>query len=115
MNHHKATRKFGRARKVRSGLMKSLALALVLNGKIQTTEAKAKSIRSLVEKMVTRGRKKTLASRRLLVSQIGTLGATKIVKDLLPKYADKAGGYTRIIKLPQRLSDGSPMAVIEFL
>ncbi|MEQ1500015.1 MAG: 50S ribosomal protein L17 [Parcubacteria group bacterium] len=115
MNHHKATRKFGRVKKVREGLMKSLALSLVVNGKIKTTDAKARELRPMIEKMITKGRLGTVASRRGLVSEIGTIGASKIVKDIAPKYADRKGGYTRITKLPARVSDGSLMAVIEFV
>jgi large subunit ribosomal protein L17 len=115
MRHHSATRKFGRVRKVRNALVKSLALSLVLNGKIKTTEAKAKSLRPIVEKMVTTGKIDTIASKRLLISKIGLMGANKIVKDISPKYADRKGGYTRITKLPARKSDGGLMAVIEFI
>lgn len=115
MNHSKANRKFGRERKVRNGLMKSLALALVLEGKIKTTDAKARELRPMVEKLITQGRLGTVASRRNLVSKIGTIGATKISKDIVPKYEGRAGGYTRITKLPARLSDGSLMAVIELV
>ena len=115
MNHHKTTRKFGRVRKVRVSLMKSLALSLVLEGKIKTTDAKARELRPYVEKMITQGRVGTVASRRALVSKIGSLGADKIVKDLSPKYLKREGGYTRITKLPARLSDGSLMSVIEFV
>jgi len=115
MNHHKATRKFGRVKKVRNGLMKSLAFALVMEGKIKTTDAKARELRPMIEKMVTKGRLGTVAARRDLVSKIGATGAAKIVKDISPKYMDKKGGYTRITKLPARLSDGSLMAVIEFV
>ncbi len=115
MRHHNNKRKFGLERKVRSGLMKSLALALILENKIKTTDAKARELRPFVEKLVTTGRLSTIAARRNLVSKIGTIGAAKIVKDISPKYTDKKGGYTRITKLPQRLSDGSFMSVIEFI
>src|SRR3989344_5190437 len=115
MNHSKATRKFGREKKVRDGLMKSLALALILENKIKTTDAKARSLRPFVEKLVSAGRVGTVAARRNLVSKIGTIGAKKIVTDLAPKYAKRTGGYTRITKLPARLSDGSLMSVIEFI
>lgn len=115
MNHHKANRKFGRERKVRNGLMKSLALALVLEGKIKTTDAKARELRPMVEKMITTGRLGTVASRRNLVSQIGAMGADKITKDISPRYADRKGGYTRITKLPARVSDGSLMAIVELI
>ena len=115
MNHSNDERKFGRVKKVRSGLMKSLAIALLLQNKIKTTDAKARELRPYVEKMITAGKSGTLASRRLLVSKIGSFGANKIVKNLSPKYLKRAGGYTRITKLPARVSDGSLMAVIEFV
>lgn len=115
MNHHKTTRKFGRVKKVRDGLMKSLALSLITRGKIKTTDAKARELRPMAEKMVTMGKIGTIASRRNLVSKVGVIGAEKMVKDIAPKYADRKGGYTRITKLPARLSDGSLMAVIEFV
>lgn len=115
MNHHKATRKFGRVKKVRDGLMKSLMLALVMEGKIKTTDAKARELRPMVEKLITTGRLGTVAARRNLVSQIGAMGATKIVKDVSPKYLDRKGGYTRITKLPARVSDGSLMAIVELV
>lgn len=115
MRHHKAGKKFGRVTKVRSGLMKSLALALVKEGKIQTTQVKAKALRPFVEKMVTKGKLSTLASRRNLIAEVGPIGAAKIAKEIAPKYMDRKGGYTRITKLPARLSDGALMAVIEFV
>ncbi len=115
MRHHKSTRKFGRIRKVRSGLMKSLAVALVKEGKIMTTDAKARELRPFIEKMITVGKKETLAGRRDLVSRIGKTSAEKIYKELSPKYKARNGGYTRITKLQARLSDGSLMAVVEFV
>lgn len=115
MNHHKTTRKFGRVKKVRDSMMKSLALSLVINGRIKTTNAKARELRSYAEKLITTGKTATATSHRNLVSKIGSIGAKKIIKDLSPKYAKRAGGYTRITKLPARLSDSSLMAVIEFV
>lgn len=115
MNHHKKTRKFGRVKKVRDALLKSLALSLILKGKIKTTDAKARELRPFAEKLVTQGRIGTVASHRNLVSKIGKLGADKIVKDIAPKYMKRAGGYTRITKLQARVSDGSLMAVVEFI
>lgn len=115
MNHHKSIRKFGRIKKVREGLMKSLAVSLVTSGKIKTTEAKARELRPFIEKMITSGRTGTLASRRAIIAQIGKAPADILVKDIAPKYVGRAGGYTRITKLPARLSDGSLMAVIEFV
>ena len=114
MNHSVSGRKFGREKKVRDGLMKSLILALVLENKIKTTDAKARDLRPFVEKLVTTGRLGTVSARRNLVSKVGVIAAEKIIKDISPKYAKQAGGYTRITKLPARVSDGSLMAVIEF-
>jgi len=115
MRHSNTNRKFGRERKVRNALLKSLALSLVKNGKIKTTGPKASSLRPFVEKMITAGMSDTVTTRRLLSEKIGTIGAKKIVTDISPKYKDRKGGYTRITKLPARLSDGSAMSVIEFV
>lgn len=116
MRHHDNIRKFGRERGQRLALLKSLALALVTHGNITTTEAKAKELRPFVEKLVTRAKDKTLASRRLLLSRLGVEdGVSRLIKDVAPKYEKRAGGYTRIVKLPRRLSDGGAMAVIEFI
>lgn len=95
--------------------MRSLALNLVVREKIQTTEAKAKELRPFVEKLVTRSMEGTVANRRFLVTQVGTQGAKKLIETLGPKFKDRKGGYTRIVKMPRRLSDASPMAMIEFV
>lgn len=115
MRHHNSNRKFGRERNQRAALLKSLAHSLALNGKIKTTEPKAKSLRPYMEKLVTLGKKQTLASRRLLESRVGSLAARKITGELSKTYKDRAGGYTRITKIGPRTSDASPMAIIEFV
>lgn len=115
MRHHNKTKKFGRVKKVRSALMKSLALALIVDKKIQTTESKAKALRPYVEKFITIGKKTDLTTKRNLISKIGKIGADEIIKNISPKYLERKGGYTRITKLPARKSDGSPMAVIELI
>lgn len=116
MKHHKKGRSFGRSLNQRNALMRSMARSLVLHGKITTTEAKAKSLRPFVEKLITSGKTKSVASLRTLVTRTGSVSsAHKITADLSTKYADRKGGYTRIMKLPRRLSDGSPMAIIEFV
>lgn len=116
MRHHSANRKFGREEGPRKALIKSLVRSLVLEQKITTTEAKAKELRPIVEKFVTSARKSTLATRRLLISKIGSEEAAKVlIEELGPKYLKRAGGYTRITKLPPRAVDGAPMAVIEFV
>ena len=116
MRKNKNNRKFGREIGVRTAMLKALARSLVLREKIKTTEAKAKEIRPIVEKLVTKGKDGSLASRRLIASRVGVGSPTKkIVEVLAPKYKTRAGGYTRIVKLGRRLSDGAAMAQIEFV
>lgn len=96
--------------------MKSLMVALLVEGKIETSEPKAKEIRPHVEKLVTKAKQNTLASRRLVAAKIGDGKATEtLFADIAPKYKTRNGGYTRIVKLPRRMSDGSARAVIEFV
>ena len=116
MRHHNQNRKFGRETDGRRALLKGLAVALIERGKIKTTVAKAKSLRPFVEKLVTRARRGDLASQRLIFARLGSSLAVKnFIREIAPRYAKRAGGYTRISKLPPRLSDGSPMAMIEFV
>lgn len=116
MNHHRNIRKFGRERNQRNALMKSLALSLVLNNKIKTTEAKAKELRPFIEKLVTKSKTGTLAARRLVSARLGeNEGVAVLMKEIGPKYKGRNGGYTRVIKLPSRQSDGAKMAIIEFV
>jgi large subunit ribosomal protein L17 len=97
--------------------MRGLVLAMIAHGKIETTEAKAKELRPMMEKMVTLANKATLSSQRLLVSRIYNqkAPANKLIKDIAPKYKGQTGGYTRITKLKPRLGDSSKMALIEFI
>ena len=115
MRHHNQNRKFGRVTKVRKALVNSLARSLVLHQKIETTEPKAKELRPFIEKLVTKGKLQTVAARRDVNVKVGP-SATKILMDeLSKKYSDRKGGYTRITKMKRRLSDGSHMAIIEFV
>lgn len=116
MRHHNNQRKFNRQTDERRALLRSLAGALIERGKIKTTEAKAKELRPLVEKLITKARKPTVAGQRLLSSNLGSSRLVKrLVGEVAPKYAERAGGYTRIIKLPPRAGDGSKMAIIELV
>jgi ribosomal protein L17 len=110
-------RKFGRTRNQRSALLKALAISLIKRERIETTEAKAKELRPYVEKMVTQAKANTAVTRRLLSSKLqnNTREVTKLVEVLAPKYAERKGGYTRVLKLPIRKADGAPMALIEFV
>jgi large subunit ribosomal protein L17 len=90
--------------------------ALVLHDGIDTTEAKAKEIRMHIEKAITLAKKGTIASKRLVIARVGSVEAgEKLVTDITPKYKTRAGGYTRVIKLPRRQNDASKMARIEFV
>ncbi|TSC62428.1 MAG: large subunit ribosomal protein L17 [Parcubacteria group bacterium Gr01-1014_48] len=119
MKHHKKTRKFGLETNERRALLRSLALALITHGRIQTTEAKAKELRPFIEPLVTKAKQNTAGTRRYLVSKLGSgaqgLPIKKLVDTIAPKYVTRPGGYTRVIKTAIRISDGGKMAVIEFV
>lgn len=117
MRHHNSKRKFGRTRKVRKALVNSLALNLIVRGKIKTTLPKAKELRPFIEKLVTRAKLGGLANRRVVIARLANRAPeTKKLFDVIaPKYEKKAGGYTRIMKLGVRKSDGAEMAIIEFV
>lgn len=115
MRHNNANRKFGRPQRQRKALLRSLARSLVVHERITTTEAKAKEVRPFVEKLVTKGKAVTLANRRALATELGPRAGKKMVETIGTRYEGRHGGYTRIVKLSRRMSDGSPMAVIEFV
>jgi large subunit ribosomal protein L17 len=108
-------RKFKRDHSQRTALLKSLATGLIEHGKIETTHAKARELRPYAEKLVTRARSGTLASRRLLREQLSARAVAKLMGEIAPRFTDRPGGYTRITKMGQRRTDGAPMAVIEFV
>ncbi len=96
--------------------MRSLASSLIKEGRIRTTEAKAKALRPFVERIITLSRTGTPASRRLVRARLGNdLNLTKLYKEIGPKYASRKGGYMRIVKTGRRLSDGAKMAIIELV
>ena len=117
MRHSNNKRKFGRVRKVRIALINSLACNLIVRERMKTTLPKAREIRPFIEKLITRAKKGDLATRRLMISKLGgrSREVKKLFDSLAPKYADKKGGYTRILKLGTRTADGAPMAIIELI
>lgn len=117
MRHHNANRTFGRSKNQRKALLSGLAASLITHERIMTTEAKAKELRPTVEKMVTKAKEGSLANRRLLLADMynNSTVVEKLVGTIAPRFAERAGGYTRIVKLTPRKSDASPMAVIEFV
>lgn len=115
MKHQKNGRKFGRTRNQRKALLNSLLRGLIKNGKIKTTEAKAKELRPLIEKIVSRSRRGDLASRRYVGRHLAESGVKKLFDEIGPRYKERPGGYTRISKIPSRKSDASRMSIIEFV
>ena len=116
MRHRKRTVKLGRTSAHRNELLANLVCALIDNKRIKTTLPKARAARSLAEKMVTLGKKGTLASRRLAVSKLKQVDSVKELFDnVAPMFADRNGGYTRIIKLGRRISDSSEMVLLEWV
>ena len=110
------TRKLGKATDHRIAMLKNLTTALLENGKIETTVAKAKEVRSLAERMITLGKQNTLHTRRQALSYITKEGVvTKLFGEIAPKYADRNGGYTRIVKIGPRRGDAAEMAIIELV
>ncbi|HHE76653.1 MAG TPA: 50S ribosomal protein L17 [Candidatus Parcubacteria bacterium] len=115
MKKLKQGRKFSRKRDQRKSLLKSLARAVFLAEKVKTTEAKAKEVSGFVEKCITKAKKGDLNSYRLLAKYFSKNVVNKIIKEIAPRYKERKGGYTRIIKLNERKSDGAKMAVIELI
>lgn len=109
------TRVLSRNRDQRKALLKSLARALFLHERIKTTEAKAKEISKFSQKYITRARKGDLASRRYLARFFAKDIVKKLVDDIGKRYKDRPGGYVRVIKIGQRKSDGSKMAILELV
>lgn len=95
--------------------MKSLVRELFLREKIKTTEAKAKETRMLAEKFITRAKKGDLPARRYLLRFVSEKIAKKLIDEIAPRYKTRPGGYTRIVKLGPRKSDGAKMAIIELV
>lgn len=117
MRHHDKNKKLGRVRKVRRGLMRSLAHNLILKEKMITTEAKAKSVRPYIEKLVTHAKSDSVANRRLVFARLGNdKEATQKLFDVIaPRYKDRNGGYVRIVKTGVRSGDGAVKAYIGFV
>jgi len=115
MRKRKRGRRLSRKQNQRKALLKSLASALILNEKIKTTEAKAKELRPFVEKFITQAKKDNLASRRLLAKFFSPRVVKKLIAEIGLRYKDRRGGYSRIIKLGPRKSDGTKMAIIELV
>lgn len=117
MHHRIKGRKFNRTTDQRKALMMGLAKSLIEHEQIVTTTPKAKDLRPYVEKMITFGKSGTLADRRILLSRLGGENAlvSKVIDVLAKRYANRSGGYTRIVKCGIRSGDAAPLSVIEFV
>ena len=116
MRHQRIVKKFGRSTSHRKALLSSLVTNLILQSSIKTTLAKAKQARKDAEKIVTLARKGTLAARRLAASRLQSPQALQSLFDsVVPSMDGRMGGYTRILKLGQRRSDGSEMCILQWV
>lgn len=110
------TRKLGRATDCRTAMMRGLVTFLLDKGRIETTVTRAKDVRSMAEKMITLGKDGSLHSKRQVLAYITDESvAKKVFDEISPKYADRNGGYTRIIKTGPRRGDAAEMAIIELV
>ena len=117
-------RKLGRTASQRKALLRNQVTMLLQHGKIRTTEAKAKDMRSVVDELITLGKKGDLAARRQAAAFVRNVVADektgqtvlkKLFEEVAPKYADRKGGYTRVVKTGVRRGDAAPMAYIELV
>jgi len=110
------TRKLGRPTDQRNAMLRNLVTSLLENGKIETTLSRAKEVRCMAEKMITLGKDNSLASRRSALAYLMKKSVVyKLFEEIAPKYAERNGGYTRIIKTGTRRGDAAEMAIIELV
>ncbi len=116
MNHGKRGRRFNRTQSHRGAMFSNLAISLIEHEQIVTTLPKAKDLRPVVEKLITLGKKGGLHARRQAIAEIRSVDAVKKLFEVIgPRFANRNGGYTRIIKAGFRHGDNAPVAVIEFV
>lgn len=116
MRHRNTGKILDRKKGPRAALLRNLATSIILFEKVKTTKAKAKAVRPLVERLITKGRPGTVTARRMLVASLyGENAAKKIIEVLSPRYKDRKGGYTRITNLKRREGDGAEIVQIELV
>lgn len=116
MRHNKSGRKLGRNSGHRNAMMRNMVTSLIENGRITTTDSRAKELRKLVDRMITLGKRGDLHARRQASQVIRTRQVVaKLFEQIGPRYKDRPGGYTRIIKLGNRLGDNAPQSIIELV
>ncbi|MCI8602422.1 MAG: 50S ribosomal protein L17 [Oscillospiraceae bacterium] len=110
------SRKLGRASDHRKAMLRAMVTFLLENGKIETTVTRAKEVRAMAEKMITLGKENTLHAKRQALAYVTIETVVKkLFDEIAPRYADKNGGYTRIIKIGPRRGDAAEMAIIELV
>jgi large subunit ribosomal protein L17 len=116
MRHRRAGKKLGRDSAHRKALYSNLAGALIEHGRIKTTEAKAKAVKPFAEQMITLGKRGDLHARRLALAELRSQDVVhQLFADVAPRFADRPGGYTRIVKLGPRLGDSAEMVYLELV
>jgi large subunit ribosomal protein L17 len=116
MRHVVRNRKLSRTSAHRHALFRNQIASLIEHGRIRTTEAKAKELRRVAEKVITRARQDTVHARRLVRRWVPNRDLVKkLFDDIAPRFADRPGGYTRILKLGPRTGDAAEMAILEFV
>jgi len=114
MRHRKKGKQLGKTRKEKRAILKSLASSLIKHGRIKTTLTKAQALQPYIEKKVSRAKKEGLQTKRLLRKYFSLEDVNTLINSWAPLFKDIKGGYTRIIKISNRVSDASPMAYVEF-
>ena len=116
MRHHRSGKKLGRDSAHRKALYANLACALVEHGRIKTTVTKAKAVKPFAEQMITLGKRGDLAARRQAISELLSQDAVhKLFAEVAPRFAERPGGYTRIVKIGPRQGDAAEMAYLELV
>jgi large subunit ribosomal protein L17 len=116
MLHKVSGRKLGRTKNERTALFRGLANQLILNERITTTEAKAKAVRPMVEKLITKAKTNSIHTRRLLLKELTSENTVaKMLEVVGPKFKDRPGGYTRLVKMGPRTGDRAPMVALMFV
>ena len=116
MRHHRTGKKLGRDSSHRKAMYANLAASLIEHGRIRTTETKAKAVRPIVEKMITLGRDGSIHARRQALAFLRTQEVVHMLfSEVAPRFRDRPGGYTRVVKLGPRQGDAAPMAYLELV
>jgi large subunit ribosomal protein L17 len=116
MRHAKKGRKLGTDASHTKAMLRSLAAALLANERIKTTEARAKEMRPLVDRIISWGKRGDVHARRLALAELGDQALVKkVFDDIAPRFAERNGGYTRILKLGPRKGDAAPMVIMELV